>query len=180
MTIPNNLQIINYISYTSSNGALNYRGKDLWQKSVLSRQKAKRMTSYRWWVAAMVKLKWRTDTWCKWIKWKLTLSHTRTVVRECCMRATMKAYGEEGNLTPATQKPLNRSSPKFGHEITSGMMHVEQGDQWFPRETQMRSSAVTADGDRVLGYCGREWPRGNKDGFAGQLSRAFLGEISTR
>jgi len=47
MTIPNNLQIINYISYTSSNGALNYRGKDLWQKSVLSRQKAKRMTSYR-------------------------------------------------------------------------------------------------------------------------------------
>jgi len=33
----------------------------------------------------------------------------------------MKVYGKEENLTPATQKPLNRWSPKFVQMITSGI-----------------------------------------------------------
>jgi len=39
-------------------------------------------------------------------------SHTRTVVRECC-KGDDQVNGEGQILTPATPKPLNRSSPKF-------------------------------------------------------------------
>ena len=46
-------------------------------------------------------------------------SHTHTVARETVVRVTMKAYG--GNLTPATQKPLNQSLPKFAYVITSAI-----------------------------------------------------------
>ena len=40
------------------------------------------------------------------------LSHTRTVVREFC-KGDDQSQWEKGNLTPATQKPLNRCSAKF-------------------------------------------------------------------
>jgi len=44
------------------------------------------------------------------IKYKTAASHARKV---SAYSATMKVNGRMGNLTPATQKPLNRWSPKF-------------------------------------------------------------------
>ena len=55
--------------------------------------------------------------------WPLTVedtSHARTVVRECCK-------GDEGEIWPlATQKPLNRWSPKFVYVTTSGISTTTQ------------------------------------------------------
>jgi len=45
--------------------------------------------------------------------------HTLARQRESVVRTTMKVNGKGGNLTPAPQKRLNRSSPKFVWVTTS-------------------------------------------------------------
>jgi len=42
------------------------------------------------------------------------------------VRMMTKAYGEWQNLTPATPKPLDQSSPKFAQVITSGIPTILQ------------------------------------------------------
>ena len=48
----------------------------------------------------------------------ILISHTRTVVRECC-KGDDASQWETGNSTPCHPKPLNRSSQKVAHVITS-------------------------------------------------------------
>ena len=54
------------------------------------------------------------------------LSHTRTVVRECC-KGDDESQWERGKFDPpATHKPLNRWSPKFVQVTTSGISTTMQ------------------------------------------------------
>ena len=55
-----------------------------------------------------------------------TLSHARTVVRECC-KGDDESQREMGKFDPpATQKPLNRWSPKVVYVTTSGISTTTQ------------------------------------------------------
>jgi len=70
-------------------------------------------------------------------------------------RATMKAYGEGRNLTPAIQKTLNRSSPKLVQVIKSGCLPIckilSKSVRGF-RFLRMRDFAPL--GAKLLGYLG--------------------------
>ena len=57
---------------------------------------------------------------------KVCESHARTVVRECC-KGDDESQWEMGKFDPpATQKPLNRLSPKFVYVTTSAISTTVQ------------------------------------------------------
>jgi len=53
------------------------------------------------------------------------VSHTRTVVRECCKDDDQSQW-EKPKFDPRLPKPLNRSSPKFTYVITSWISVILQ------------------------------------------------------
>ena len=67
----------------------------------------------------------------------------------------MKAYGEGRNLTPAIQKPLNRSSPKLVQVIMSGMpTNVQNFIQIGSGVSFLRMRDFAPLGAKLLGYLG--------------------------
>jgi len=55
----------------------------------------------------------------------LPWSHALSLLRECC-KGDDESQWERGKFDPATQKPLNRWSPKFVYVTTSGISTTVQ------------------------------------------------------